>query len=157
MQNVRTSRVAATRIASIVVALAMLLPSHVSAYDFKPAPAEWAMWPDYCKARYVTTAVGKASVYYSMFPPAGVQRWRTLLGIPTFDAVHHYCAGLIWMQRASLATTDQQRRHMLRNAEAESRYTFERIPPTSPIYREVASNLQLSRAMLGSYGTSIGP
>jgi hypothetical protein len=157
MNSRSSTRAKAPRLTFVAAAVAALLSGTVQAYDFKPAPAEWAMWPDYCKARYVTTAVGKASPYFSMFPAAGVQRWRTLLGTPTFDAVHHYCAGLIWMQRASLATTDQQRRHMLRNAEAECRYTFERIPPTSPIYREVASNLQLARAMLGSYGTPISP
>jgi len=155
MNDRRRTGTRARRLTMIAAGAAAVLSGTAHAYDFKPAPAEWAMWPDYCKARYVTTTVGKASPYFAMFPPAGVQRWRTLLGTQTFDAVHHYCAGLIWMQRSSLVTTDQQRSYMLRNAEAEYRYTFERIPPTSPIYREVASNLQLARAMLGSYGTPI--
>lgn len=134
--------------ASLVAVL--ILPVTATAAPLKPTPAEWATWPDFCRARYVTTALGKQSSYAAIYPPAGVQRWKTLLGDQTFLYLHHYCYGLAWLQRARAATSEQQRTYMLRRAEDECRFTFERIPPTTPIYREVAMNLQFAQAMLGT-------
>jgi len=33
----------------------------VHAYSFEPTDLEWASWPEYCKARYVTTNIGGGS------------------------------------------------------------------------------------------------
>ena len=128
---------------------ASLLPAVAVAFTFKPTPSEWAFWPDYCKARYVTLDVGKKSPYAQMVPPAMVQRWESLLGHSTFVHVHHHCAGLIYTQRASVARTDQERSFLWRTAENESKYTLERMPVTSPIYREVAGNVRMAQAMRG--------
>ena len=129
---------------------ALMYPVAAAAFWFQPTPAEWATWPDYCKARYVLTIDGKQSPYAAIYATAGIQRWKILLGEQAFTAVHHYCAGIVWLQRASVARSEQQRTFMLRNAESECRFTFERIPPTTPIYREVAMNLKLAQAMLGT-------
>ena len=79
--------------------------------------------------------------------------WRTRRGPATFEPLHHHCAGLIHMQRARLAPDEQRRRYEYGNAERESRYTLERIPPTSPLYREVLGNVQMARAMQGAYAS----
>jgi hypothetical protein len=143
--------VAARRL--LALCLSTLLPMTSAAFDFKPTPAEFAVWTDYCKARYVVSVVGKTSPYASMVTPAMVQMWRTRLGPATFEPLHHHCAGLIHMQRAGLAQDEQHRRYEYRNAERESRYTLERIPPTSPLYREVLGNVQMARAMQGAYAS----
>jgi hypothetical protein len=135
----------------LLVCLSALLPLTSFAFDFRPTPAEFAVWSDYCKARYVVSAIGKTSPYASMVPPAMVQMWRTRLGPATFEPLHHHCAGLIYMQRARLAPDDQHRLYGFRSAERESQYTLERIPPTSPLYREVLGNVQMARAMQGVY------
>jgi hypothetical protein len=137
--------------------LAGLLAAPAMAFDFKPTPAEWTMWSDYCKARYVQSSVGKTSPYAAMVPPSISQMWRTRLGDATFDPLHHHCAGLIYMQRARLAPNDQQRVFNYRSAQRESSYTLQRIPPTSPLYREVLGNVQMAQAMLGVYGYSTAP
>lgn len=139
-------------LAGLSVFLAVLLaPATSLAYSFKPTPAEWATWPEYCKARYVVSAIGKTSPYSSMVPPAMVQMWRNRLGEATFDPLHHHCAGMIHMQRARVADSEQRRKFEYRNAERNIRYTLERIPPTSSLYREVLGNYQMAKAMLGSF------
>lgn len=135
----------------LALSLATLLPLTSVAFDFRPTPSEFALWTDYCKARYVVSAIGKTSPYATMVPPATVQMWRTRLGPATFEPLHHHCAGLIYMQRGRLAPDDQHRLYAFRSAERESRYTLDRIPPTSPLYREVLGNVQMARAMQGAY------
>lgn len=134
----------------LAVWIGLFMPATSIAFSFMPTPAEWALWPDYCKARFVVSEIGKTSPYVSMVPPAMVQMWRTRLGTPTFTPLHHHCAGIVHMQRARFADTDERRRHEYRSAERESRYTLERIPPTSPLYREVLVNVQMAKAMAGS-------
>jgi hypothetical protein len=99
----------------------------------------------------VFTTVGSTSEFAAIYPKADVQRWRTTLGEPTWSPLHHYCAGVIWLHRYRMARTDQDRRNMLKNAEDECRYTFDRIPVTSPLYHQVASDLMMARAMRGAY------
>ncbi len=105
-----------------------------------------------CKARYVTTSVGKNSPYVSSVPPAMIQNWTKRLGNTTYTHVHHYCASLVYMQRASTARTNQERNHLLRLAEGDCNYTLKRIPPTSPIYRDVAAHHQYVRSVRGTTG-----
>jgi hypothetical protein len=140
---------AAWPVVMATILLASLLPFAANAFNFKPTPAEWAMWPDYCKARYVTTSVGRQSPYYATFPPAAIETWKTRLGNATYTHVHHYCASLVYMQRASMAKSNQERSHLLRMAEGDCNYTLQRIPPNSPIYRDVAGHLQYVKSVRG--------
>lgn len=135
------------------VCAAASVPLTALAYDFKPTQAEWAMWPEFCKARYVTTSIGRASPYAHTLPPATIQNWKTRIGNTTYEHVHHYCASLVYMQRASIAQSAQQRSHQLRLAEGDCNYTLKRIPPTSPLYRDVAGYCQYVRAVRGTTGT----
>lgn len=143
-------------LASAIVAGA-LMPVTAFAYHFKPTPAEWAMWPDYCKARYVTTSVGKNSPYAGTFPPAMVENWKKRLGNQTYTHVHHYCASLVYLQRAGSAPTNQERNYLLRLAEGDCNYTLKRIPPTSPIYREVVGHHNLVQSVRGTSGATAPP
>jgi hypothetical protein len=124
----------------------MLLPLGASAYSFKPTPAEWAMWPDYCKARYVQTSVGRKSAYHGTVPAATIESAKKRLGNPAFTHVHHYCASLVYSQRAGVARSGQERKHLLRQAEGDCNYTLKRTPPTSSIYRDVARQCQMAAA-----------
>jgi hypothetical protein len=57
---------------------------------------------------------------------------------------------MVLLQRANVAPSEQQRTFLLRNAESECRFSFDRTPPTSPLYRQIAMNLKLVQAMLGT-------
>ena len=63
-----------------------------------------------------------------------------------FTHVHHYCASMVYTQRAGVARTGQERKQLLRQAEGDCNYTLKRTPPTSPIYREVAKQCQMATA-----------
>jgi len=133
----------------ILVAAVMsgiLLPLGASAYSFKPTPSEWAMWPDFCKARYVQTSVGRKSPYHGTVPAATTQAAKARLGNDAFTHVHHYCASLIYMQRAGVARSAQERKRLLGQAEGDCNYSLKRTPPTSLIYREVANQCQTATA-----------
>jgi len=128
------------------VASGVLLPLAASAYSFKPTPGEWAMWPDFCKARYVQTSIGRKSPYHGTVPAATTQAAKARLGNDAFTHVHHYCASLVYTQRAGVARSAQERKHLLNQAEGDCNYSLKRTPPTSPIYREVANQCQMATA-----------
>jgi hypothetical protein len=126
---------------------AVLLPATSGAYDFRPEPAEWANWPEYCKARYATLDSFKRSAYARTVPSASIAAWRTRLGEDTFNPIHHYCASLVYLQRYYLARTDQDRNYLLHSAQNECQFTLERLPPTSPLYRQVAGHMKMVQSL----------
>lgn len=144
-------RLQAGRISKGLAAAAMvsglLMPVGASAYSFKPTPAEWAVWPDFCKARYVQTSIGRKSPYHGSVPAATKQTAEKRLGNDAFTHVHHYCASLVYIQRAGVARSGQERKHLLRQAEGDCNYSLKRTPTTSPIYREIAKHCQMAGAM----------
>lgn len=139
--------------ASILFALLVtgfLFPSVSNAYHFVPSDLEWAAWPQYCKARYVTTGIGETQKWSGDLSRAEIETQRNLIGDPSFIHVHHYCAGLAWMMRARLEGNAERRALMLKSANSEVSYTFTRIPPSSPIYATVAVNLAQIRRDQGN-------
>ncbi len=137
----------------LIAALAVAVPELAAAYNFKPTPAEWAMWPEFCKARYVTTSVGRNSPYYGTVPAATIENWKRRIGNVSYTHVHHYCASLVYMQRSSSAASKQDRNYLLKLAEGDCNYTLKRIPTTSPIYRDVLGQCNYARSVRGSAGT----
>ena len=94
-------------------------PDQIDAYD----PREVAMLPRYC-------------VYTQLFRervpggnnPAEIRRWHDLLG-STFQAMHHYCWGLMKTNRALfLARTKQLRNFYLGSSINEFDYVIEHAP-----------------------------
>jgi tetratricopeptide (TPR) repeat protein len=108
------------------------------AYHFVPTEAEWTAWPDYCKARYVTTQVGGSSPFSRRFSTSQAAVWRNRLGDTAFTDIHHYCAGLAYMSRARADIDPRSKKENLRHALAETMYTFRQAPPSTPIYAQMA-------------------
>ena len=103
-------------------------PASVTAYD----PREVAMLPRYC-------------TYTQMFRdyvpggnnPDEIQRWYSILG-ETFNAMHHYCYGLIKTNRGViLAPSEQSRRFYLNDAIGEFDYVLDRAPPDFVLLPEI--------------------
>lgn len=141
----------------LALSAATLVPRPATAFDFWPSEMEWAWWPDYCRARYVTIPSGAAatSKYRSTVPQATINEWKGRLG-DAWLPIHHHCAGTIWLQRAKLESNEQQRSHMLRTALAESQFTLERIPPNHPMHAEVLTHMGLVEREAGHYESAIG-
>jgi tetratricopeptide (TPR) repeat protein len=138
-----------TALASAALVLACLLPTLASAYSFEPTDLEWASWPEYCKARYVTTNIGEGSKLSQKYPQTQVANQRRAIGEPSFLHVHHYCAGIIWLSRAKVEANAERRKSYLEYANTEISYTFDRIPDSSPIYPTVAVNMARARLERG--------
>ncbi len=96
-------------------------------------PAEFASWPEYCQARHVTVPPGDSSPYVLTFPKSKIRAAEQELGQATFVRVHHYCRGLIWLNRARTETDPALKAHYLQWAESEVIYTYKGLPPNSPM------------------------
>jgi tetratricopeptide (TPR) repeat protein len=138
-----------TALASAALVLACLLPALVHAYSFEPTDLEWASWPEYCKARYVTTNIGGGSKLAQRYPQGQVDVQKRAIGEPSFLHVHHYCAGIIWISRAKVEASPEHRKSYIEYANTEIAYTFDRIPESSPIYPTVAVNMARARMLRG--------
>lgn len=134
---------------------AALVPALAYSYTFTPQPAEWAGWPNYCKARYVTTGIGRRSPFSNSFPTAQVATFRNLIGEGAFEDVHHYCAGLAYLGRARLQADKRQKRLLLDHAFNESQYTYSRLPAHSPIQADIAVTLGMIRKEMGDFDGAI--
>lgn len=109
-------------------------------FGFWPTPGEWASWPEFCRARYVTTSTGSTSEYVSTVSQEIKAKWEARLGLP-FITVHHYCAGMVWLRRAQLESDPRKREFNLRQAHDEAQFTFERVAVSHPIYGEIATHM----------------
>lgn len=121
------------QVRSLGVALALLLPAHAWSYAFVPTESEFATWPPYCQARYVTTDIGRRSTWARTYPSSAVTLWERQIGPASFERVHHYCTGMIWLNRAKRQNNVTTKRTYLNNAEHESLFTKRGLPPNSRI------------------------
>lgn len=145
-ESARRGMVAACCLLALLTLAAAQIPRTAHAFAFNLTPAEWAWWPDYCKARFLDLG----------FRPTGTQvivdqgeiaYWRSQVGLEVFTYVHHHCAGLVWLQRARMASTPTERDFALRSAEYESDFTLVRIQPGSVMHASILVHLgQIRRA-----------
>ena len=93
----------------------------VAAYGNQPFPnmptaAEMATLPEYCRAR-----IGQDGKLYEV--------WLKRMGHDKFLHVHHYCHGLVAMNRVSLVFEKRTRRDLLQKATQEFDYVIRNWPP----------------------------
>jgi len=87
--------------------------------------------------------------------PDEIQRWSSMLG-ETFNAMHHYCYGLIKTNRAVLLSrTEQSRRFYLNDAISEFDYVLNGAPPDFVLLPEILMKkgenlIRLDRAESGN-------
>lgn len=94
-------------------------PQHVTGYD----PREVAMLPKYC----IYTQLFRDNVPGGN-DPAEIRRWYATMG-DIFHAMHHYCWGLMYLNRATiLARSAEVRRFNFDSAIVEFDYVLERAP-----------------------------
>lgn len=121
-------------------------PASVIAYDAR----EVAMLPRYC----IYTQSFRGSV-----PGGGnqaeIKRWNSVMG-PTFEAMHHYCWGLMKNNRANvLARTQQARLFYLGDAIGEFDYVIQRAPPDFVMLPEILTKKGENLLRLGKTAKAI--
>lgn len=115
-------------------------PSQVTAYD----PREVARLPVYCKY---------TQLFRSAVPggndEAQISYWSSTLGKP-FQALHHYCWGLMKLNRALfLARDNQARMFYFRDAINEFDYVLERAPEDFILLPEILTKKGQALIRLG--------
>jgi tetratricopeptide (TPR) repeat protein len=120
-------------------------------------PREVAMLPKYCK--YTQT--------YRQHVPGGSDRtqidhWNAVMGpalrsdLHMFDAVHHYCNGLLQTNRALLLTRSAQwKKHYLSSSIGEFDYVIDRAPPTFRLLPEILTKKGENLARLDNASLAI--
>lgn len=130
------------------------LPNDAQAYEFWPSHAEWAWWPEHCRARYVSLPIGANSSFGSQISRSKMTEWKNRLG-QVWIFVHHHCAGQIWLQRAKLASNDRDRKFALESSLYESRFTLDRIPTNHPMYAEILTHMGMVERERGNSGAAL--
>lgn len=135
----------------LILSLVIVGFSGAEAYSFTPNDIEWQSWPAHCKAKYAWTPFGRTTKYAAGVGPAE----RAALE-PFEDAgirgLHHYCTGMIWLNRAKLERDPVQKGYMLRNARNETKFTFDRSPRSAPLFAPVAIQMAMIMYEQGELG-----
>ena len=121
--------------ANLILGIAILFVSSKAwAFNFVPTEPEFKSWDKRCKALYVSTIIGRNSIFASQVPPNQVKYFRDL----DKEGGWHYCAGLIYMRRAKLEVLDAKKRDaILDRAEKEIMFTHSRIAKEKAFYAEI--------------------
>lgn len=131
-------------------ALAMLLilasmPGHTNIW---PTESEWATWPEFCRVRYVDSAIGRDSEFSARIDPNQISSWETRLG-DAWYGLHHHCAALVYMDRASLERDPAKRNWLLHKAIGEHTFTLNRTSKANPMHAEIATKIGMTHRSLG--------
>jgi tetratricopeptide (TPR) repeat protein len=128
----------------ILLSLALLLPLSARAdYAFVPTDSEFYSWPEYCKAVYTRTGIGKTTKFVRMVTATQQDESNALLGSELYGSggIHHFCTGAIWLNRAALEPDGPQRDFMLGSALDETAYTQTRIERDAPLFADVYAQM----------------
>ena len=112
------------RVTGAALTALLLVSMEAHAFNFTPTEAEWATWPEMCKARYSRTRIGTGSDFGASVPQSVVQQWEANLG-PGWNYVHHHCAGMIYLDRAKLESNPSQRKFLLGKSISEHSFALE--------------------------------
>ena len=114
---------------------------HAVAFNFSLSESEFNTWDMRCKIAFSASSAGKKSGFYRNMVPlqkSDVMRFGQEAG-----GAWHYCAGLIYLQRAN-NTSGKEREENLIRAAGEINYTAVRIPQGHEWYPEI--NVDYARA-----------
>ena len=126
-------------IVELVAAACLLVGSPaLQAYRFMPSDSEWLSWTRPCKARYTTTQIGSRSKFAGTVSDEEMNTWGQRYG-EVFLHVHHYCAALIYFNRANLPDSMRKRPRgfLLKRAIEEAEYTRQRTPEQHFLYPSI--------------------
>lgn len=116
---------------------AMFMPDVAEANETRPiSAAEIAALPEYCGARFGND-------------PGLKERWNAQMGMQGFLHVHHYCSGLAYMRRASIAVDPKRKRYPLQQAINEFDYVLRHWPQDFYLRTHAQQQKSMAQTMLG--------
>lgn len=127
----------------LILGLAGFALAQPAVADWKPSPAEMAMLPPYCAARFDERSEAFKS-------------WKSSMG-QDFIHVHHYCAGLNFVNRArGMASSDKDRRGTLEAALRNFDYMLAHTHPDFSLRPEILMNRGIALSMMNRMGEAVG-
>lgn len=148
MAHARTGKRLATARAIAAGCLFLGFIGGARAFSFVPSEQDWALWPPYCRANYLTEMTPyRRTQWYNALPPSEVKKWRDQLS--TTGYFHHYCHGLALLNAARYAPESERRRYQLAEAVAEFRATLERNTVASPFFAIMVADTATALELLG--------
>lgn len=110
---------------------------HASDWTFVPEPAEYAVWPEHCRVQYTYITRG-ANEYGQNYSQTDIAEWSDRIGAKTFIAIHHYCAAMIYLNRARFQPDPKQRKFLISKALDDGNFTYVRSDAHSMVFPNVA-------------------
>lgn len=110
----------------------LMIPSLSWPYSFTPSEAEFRTWPAHCKVVYIRTEIGKRTTYARFVSQSDIVSGNAVLGNESpygEGGLHHFCAGMKWLERAKVESDPGKRNFDLAQAKEETQYTLERTRP----------------------------
>ncbi|MHB1094097.1 tetratricopeptide repeat protein [Thiobacillus sp.] len=127
----------------LMLGLAGLVMTLPAAAEWKPSPAEMATLPSYCAARFDEKS-------------AAFKTWRDSMG-SDFMHVHHYCAGLNFVNRArGMGSSNKDRRGTLEAALRNFDYMLAHTHPDFSLRPEILMNRGIALSMMNRTGEAVG-
>jgi tetratricopeptide (TPR) repeat protein len=146
---------AVSRDLSALVLLGCLLLVAAPGRAAVPTEAEWELWPEMCRARFVIAGDGVGTRYELRVPRAEITQWAARMG-QAWEPLHHYCYGLLFMQRADAERDRTQRTHLYSNAASEFSFCYRAVESSSFFLGEYASKLAAAYQKLGDEQSARG-
>jgi tetratricopeptide (TPR) repeat protein len=128
----------------VATCLAVLLPVAPALAEWTPSPAEMAALPAYCTAKFNEGA-----------NPEAAKVWRENMG-SNFTHIHHYCAGLNFVNRARGMASDKDKLGTLGAAMTNFDYILQYTQADFYLRPEVLMNRGIALSMLHRDGEAIG-
>lgn len=126
--------------------LAMLLPASLAMADWAPTEIEMATLPAYCAAKFDE---GKH--------PESAKMWRSTMGRRNFVHIHHYCAGLNFVNRArGMTSANKDRQGTLEGALRNFDYVLTHAQPDFYLRPEILMNRGIALSMMNRTGEAVG-
>jgi tetratricopeptide (TPR) repeat protein len=104
---------------------------------FAPTVSEMALLPEYCKVR--ATDDSRSPEF---------RAWVDRVG-PKFMGIHHYCAGLNYINRYQRLSNDEKRGYYLSRAVPEIDYVAKNMPMDFPLAGEIYLNRGIAHQLMG--------
>lgn len=125
-----------------VLAMAWLGAMSSPAFAFKPTDREMATLPPYCAARFDSAS-------------AGFKTWRDTMG-GDFMHIHHYCAGLNFLNRAYGMAPGKNREGTLGGAVRNFDYVLTHVQPGFYLRPEVLMHRGMALSLANKPGEAMG-
>lgn len=143
------NRIRQTATAKAFLAVGLLITASAHGYTYGPQNrAEWDGWPEYCKARYTQSLIGKNSEYARAVDSDTVARWEAQMG-PCWYYLHHHCAAVLHLDRAKSARSKADRNFALQSAIKEDRGGLRYCPEANPFSANIATHMAMTYVEAG--------